>query len=127
MPQPRWICTPVTVTPSRRQDARDGRTLPSGPTPVTSARAIEETDAKEGAQQEIRERDEGIRNQLGKMDQRWKESQARQEAQDARCQEMFNMVAKIVEDREADRVRSEEERIVDEGRPGRFPVCAFDE
>jgi hypothetical protein len=90
-------------------------------------RATEEADAKKRELQETRERDEGIRNQLEKMDQRWEESQARQEAQDARCQEMFDMVARIVEDREADRVRTEEERIANEGRPGRFPVCAFNE
>jgi hypothetical protein len=108
-------------------------------------RATEEADAKEREQQETQERDEGIRNQLGDitnliqdqadacarkkelMDQRWEESQARQEAQDAKCQEMFDMVAKMVEDRDADRVREEEERIANEGRPGMFPVCAFNE
>jgi hypothetical protein len=108
-------------------------------------RAEENAYVKEREQQETRERNEGIRNQVGDIidliqdqadararkkeltDQRWEESQTWKAAQDAKCQEMFDMVAKIVEDREADRVKAEEERIANEGRPGRFPVCAFDE
>jgi hypothetical protein len=108
-------------------------------------RATEGADDKEREQPETQEHYEGIQNQLGDItnlgqdpadacakkkeltDQRWEESQAWQTAQDARCREMFDMVAKIVEDHNADRVTAEEERIANQCRPGRFPVCAFTE
>lgn len=82
------------------------------------------------------ERDEAVRNQLGDitnlvqdqrdecarkrelMDERWAEKQMRREQKDTKMQDLYDMVAKIVEDREAEKVRAEEERIANEGKPG---------
>lgn len=99
-------------------------------------RFTEEAETRERERQENLERDEAVRAQLGDitnlvqdqrdacarkkelMDERWEESQARRADKDSKMQELRDMVAKLVEDREADRVRAEEERIAAEGRPG---------
>ena len=96
----------------------------------------EEAATREQERQEALERDEAVRNQLGDitnlvqdqrdecarkrelMDERWVEKQTRREQKDTKMQDLYDMVAKIVEDREAEKVRAEEERIANEGKPG---------
>ncbi|KAH7904706.1 hypothetical protein BJ138DRAFT_1018746 [Hygrophoropsis aurantiaca] len=51
-------------------------------------------------------------------DQRWEEKQGRREHKDAQMQELRDMVFRLVEDREADKIRQEEERLANEGKPG---------
>jgi hypothetical protein len=99
-------------------------------------RVTEEAETRERERQETLERDEAVRNQLGDitnlvqdqrdecarkkelMDERWAEKEGRRLQKDSQLAELRDMVAKIVEDREADRIRAEEERVAAEGKPG---------
>jgi hypothetical protein len=99
-------------------------------------RITEEAETRERERQETLERDEAIRNQLVDitnliqdqrdlcvrkkelMDERWEEKQGRREHKDSRLAEIYDMVAKIIQDRETDRLRAEEERAAAEARPG---------
>ncbi|KII91823.1 hypothetical protein PLICRDRAFT_38680 [Plicaturopsis crispa FD-325 SS-3] len=99
-------------------------------------RVQEENDARERERQEALERDEGVRNQLGDitnlvqdqrdcctqkkelMEERWAEKQTRRVAKDNQMQSIFDMLAQMNEDREAERRRQEEERLAAEGKPG---------
>jgi hypothetical protein len=101
-------------------------------------RETEEADRKERERAEALERDEVVRNQLADItnllqdqredcarkretsDDRWAEQQARNERKDAQCQEVHDMVTKLLEDREAERIRAEDERLAAEGRPGKL-------
>lgn len=91
-------------------------------------RATEDAEARERDRQELAERDESVRTQLGDitnlvhdqrdmletkkalMDARWEEKQARRRDKEAQMIELRDIVSKIHEDMEADRVRSEEDR-----------------
>jgi hypothetical protein len=102
-------------------------------------RVTEEAETRERERLEALERDEGVRNQLGDitnlvqdqrdlcarkkelMDERWAEKQNRRQDKDAKLSELFDMVSKIIQDREADRLRAEEDRAAAEARPGRLP------
>lgn len=99
-------------------------------------RVTEEAATREREGQESQERDEALRSQLGDitnlvqeqrdmcaakkelMDQRWEEKQGRRESKDANLNELRNMVQKLHEDLEADRVRAAEARQEAEGKPG---------
>jgi hypothetical protein len=99
-------------------------------------RITEEAETRERERQEALERDEAIRNQLlditnlvqdqrdlcvrkkELMDSRWEEKQGRREDKDARMAEIRDTVARIIQDREADRLRAEEERAAAQERPG---------
>jgi hypothetical protein len=101
-------------------------------------RVTEEAERKERERAESLEREEGLRNQLTDItnllqdqredcirkretsDERWREQQERNEHKDALCQEIRDMVARMLEDREADRIRDEEERLATESKPGLF-------
>jgi hypothetical protein len=81
------------------------------------------------------ERDEGMRAQLGDitqlvseqrdecarkrelMDQRWAEKEGRRAEKDTQFHELREMVSRLVQDREADRIQEEERRLQDEGKP----------
>lgn len=81
------------------------------------------------------ERDEGMRAQLGDitqlvseqrdectrkkelMDQRWEEKEGRRAEKDAQFRELKDMVARLAQDREADRIQEEERRLQEEGKP----------
>ena len=52
------------------------------------------------------------------MDERWNEKMTRRVEKDDRIGNLYDMVAKIIDDREAERVLREEERIAAESRPG---------
>lgn len=54
------------------------------------------------------------------MDERWAQEEDRRKQKDARLQEIYGMVAKIVEDRESDRFKTEEERSSGADKPGTF-------
>jgi hypothetical protein len=99
-------------------------------------RITEEAETRERERMEALERDEAVRNQLGDitnlvqdqreecarkkelMDERWAEKQTRREHKDSKMQDLFDMVAKIVEDREVDKIKAEEARLANEGKPG---------
>jgi hypothetical protein len=100
-------------------------------------RLTDEAEMKERERAEAQERDELVRNQLGDItnllqdqrddcarkrdvsDERW----AEQQRMNQECQELRAMIAKLVEDNEADRMRVEEERIAAESKPGMcFPL-----
>jgi DNA repair exonuclease SbcCD ATPase subunit len=100
-------------------------------------RITEEAETRERERMEALERDEAVRNQLGDitnlvqdqreecarkkelMDERWAEKQTRRGEKDSKMQDLYDMVAKIVEDREADKIKAEEERLANEGKPGK--------
>ncbi|OAX31810.1 hypothetical protein K503DRAFT_870477 [Rhizopogon vinicolor AM-OR11-026] len=81
------------------------------------------------------ERDEGMRAQLGDitqlvseqrdecarkkelMDQRWEEKEGRRVEKDAQFRELKDMVSRLLQDREADRIQEEERRLQEEGKP----------
>lgn len=81
------------------------------------------------------ERDEAMRVQLGDitqlvseqcdectrkrelMDQRWEENQGRRAEKDAQFHELKDMVSRLIQDREADRIQEEERRLREEGKP----------
>jgi hypothetical protein len=99
-------------------------------------RVSEEADRRERERLEDLERDEGVRAQLGDitnlvqeqrdacikkkelMDERWNEKMNRRVEKDAQIGNLYDMVTRIIEDREAERIRREEERIAAESRPG---------
>jgi hypothetical protein len=99
-------------------------------------RVSEEADRRERERLEDLERHEGVRAQLGDitnlvqeqrdecikkkelMDERWNEKMNRRVEKDAQFGNLYDMVTRIIEDREAERIRREEERIAAESRPG---------
>jgi hypothetical protein len=99
-------------------------------------RVSEEADRRERERLEDLERDEGVRAQLGDitnlvqeqrdecikkkelMDERWNEKMNRRVEKDAQVGNLYDMVTRIIEDRETERIRREEERIAAESRPG---------
>ncbi|KIM92330.1 hypothetical protein PILCRDRAFT_119040 [Piloderma croceum F 1598] len=103
-------------------------------------RITEEAETRERERMESLERDEAVRNQLGDitnlvqdqreecarkkelMDERWTEKQTRREHKDSKMQDLYDMVAKIVEDREVDKIKAEEARLANEGKPGESHV-----
>ena len=52
------------------------------------------------------------------MDERWNEKMNRRVEKDAQIGNLYDMVTRIIEDRETERIRREEERIAAESRPG---------
>ena len=101
-------------------------------------RVSEEADRRERERSEDLERHEGVHAQLGDitnlvqqqrdecitkkelMDERWNEKMNRRVEKDAQIGNLYDMVTRIIEDREAERIRREEERIAAESRPGMF-------
>ena len=101
-------------------------------------RITEEAETRERERQEALERDESIRNQLiditnlvqdqrdlcvrkkELMDERWDEKQGRRAEKDSQLAELHDMVSRLLQDREADRLRAEEERAAAEAKPGSF-------
>jgi len=101
-------------------------------------RVSEEADRRERERLEDLERDEGVHAQLSDitnlvqqqrdecikkkelMDERWNEKMNRRVEKDAQIGNLYDMVTRIIEDREAERIRREEERIAAESRPGMF-------
>jgi hypothetical protein len=99
-------------------------------------RITEEAENRERERQENLERDAAIRDQLADitnliqdqrdlcvqkkdlMDARWKEKQDRREEKDSRLAEIRDTIARILEDRETDRLRAEDERAAAQERPG---------
>jgi hypothetical protein len=99
-------------------------------------RIPEEAETREQERQGALERDEAVRDQLDDntnlvqdqrdesarrnelMEEGWAEKQTRRDQKDSKIQDLYDMVAKIIEDREAEKVRAEEERIASEGKPG---------
>lgn len=99
-------------------------------------RVSEEADRREREREEDSERHEGLRVQLSEitdlvqaqrdectkkkelMDERWNEKINRRVEKDAQVGNLYDMVTRIIEDREAERIRKEEERIAAESRPG---------
>ena len=91
-------------------------------------RMAEETEARERDRQELAERDDYVRAQLGDItnlvqdqrdmletkkataDARWEEKQARRQDKEAQMIELRDMISKIHEDMESDRARSEDDR-----------------
>ncbi|KAG2347113.1 hypothetical protein BDR05DRAFT_987725 [Suillus weaverae] len=96
-------------------------------------RQLRQTENEERAA--ANEHDEGMRAQLGDitqlvseqrdectrkrelMDQRWEEKQGRRAEKDAQFHELKDMVSRLVQDREADRIQEEERRLREEGKP----------
>jgi len=101
-------------------------------------RVSEDADRRERERLEDLERDEGVHAQLGDitnlvqqqrdecikkkelMDERWNEKMNRRVEKDAQIGNLYDMVTRIIEDREAERIRREEERVAAESRPGMF-------
>ena len=99
-------------------------------------RISEEADRRERERSEDLERHEGFHAQLNDitnlvqeqrdecikkkelMDERWNEKMNRRVEKDTQIGNLYDMVARIIDDREAERVRREEERIAAESRPG---------
>ena len=99
-------------------------------------RVSEEADLRERERSEDLERHEAVHTQLSDitnlvqeqqdefvrmgelMDERWNEKMNRRVEKDAQIGNLYDMVTRIIEDREAERVRREEERIAAESRPG---------
>lgn len=99
-------------------------------------RVSEEADRRERERMEDLERHEGVRDQLSDitnlvqeqrdacarkkelMDERWNEKTNRRAEKDTQIGNLYDMVARIIDDREAERVRREDERIAAESRPG---------
>lgn len=54
------------------------------------------------------------------MEERFADKEARREQKDNKLADIYEMVAQVVADREADKIRAEEERIANEGKPGMF-------
>ncbi|KAG1752144.1 hypothetical protein EDB19DRAFT_1094104 [Suillus lakei] len=100
---------------------------------LDSERQLRQTENEERAA--ANDRDEGMRAQLGDitqlvseqrdecarkrelMDQRWEEKQGRRAEKDAQFHELKDMVSKLIQDREADRIQEEERRQREEGKP----------
>ena len=101
-------------------------------------RMAEETEARERDRQELAERDDYVRAQLGDItnlvqdqrdmletkkaaaDARWDEKQARRQDKEAQMIELRDMISKIHEDMESDRARSEDDR-----RQSRDGTCSY--
>ena len=99
-------------------------------------RVSEEADRRERERFEDAERHEGVHAQLSDitnlvqeqrdecikkkelMDERWNEKMNRRVEKDAQIGNLYDMVTRIIEDREAERIRREEERVAAESRPG---------
>ena len=99
-------------------------------------RVSEEADRRERERSEDLERHEAVHTQLSDitnlvqeqrdecarkkelMDERWNEKMNRRVEKDAQIGNLYDMVTRIIEDREAERIRREEERIAAESRPG---------
>ena len=99
-------------------------------------RVSEEADRRERERMEDLERHEGVRAQLGDitnlvqeqrdacarkkelMDERWNEKMNRRVEKDTQIGNLYDMVTRIIDDREAERIRREDERIAAESRPG---------
>ena len=99
-------------------------------------RVSEEADRRERERSEDLERHEAVHTQLSDitnlvqeqrdecarkkelMDERWSEKMNRRVEKDAQIGNLYDMVTRIIEDREAERIRREEERIAAESRPG---------
>lgn len=99
-------------------------------------RLSEEADQRERERSEDLERHEGVHAQLNDitnlvqeqrnecarkkelMDERWNEKMNRRVEKDIRVGNLYDMVTRIIEDREAERIQREEERIAAESRPG---------
>lgn len=99
-------------------------------------RVSEEADRRERERSEDLERHEAVHTQLSDitnlvqeqrdecarkkelMDERWSEKLNRRVEKDAQIGNLYDMVTRIIEDREAERIRREEERIAAESRPG---------
>ena len=96
-----------------------------------------EAEVREKGGQKALQRDEAARNQLGDItnsgrdqcnecgrkkeltDERRAEQQTRMDDNDSKLQDLHDMVARIIEDREVEKIRAEEERLTIEGKPGR--------
>jgi len=94
-----------------------------------------EAENRERERQEALERNKSVRNQLGDitnlvqdqrdecarknalMDERWEEKQTRREQKDSKMQDLYDMVAKIVQDREMETIRAKG-RLANEGKLG---------
>lgn len=101
-------------------------------------RLTEDAETREREKLESVERDEVVRNQLGDitnlvqdqrdecarkkdlMDERWSQKELRREEKDMKFMQLQDMVAQIVQDREAEKIRAEEERLANEGKPGQY-------
>jgi hypothetical protein len=99
-------------------------------------RISEEAERRERERMENLERDEAVRNQLGDItnlvqeqrdecarkkelnDERWEDKMNRRAQKDNQLTGLYDMINKIVEDREADKIRMEEERLAAEAKPG---------
>lgn len=99
-------------------------------------RMQEDADTRERERQEALERDEGVREQLSDItnivqaqrdederlaqeaEARFQDKITRQEAKDAQMSNLVDMVQQMMDDREAEKIRAEEERIANEGKPG---------
>ena len=106
-------------------------------------RVSEEADRREMERLAGQERDEGVHAQLihitnlvqeqrdectkkkELMDERWNEKMNRRVEKDAQVGNLYDMVTRIIEDREAERIRREEERIAAESRPGMWTKYKF--
>jgi len=99
-------------------------------------RITEEAETRERERQENLERDEVVRNQLGDitnlvqdqrdacarkkelMDERWEEKQGRRQDKDFKLAELRDMIQKMQDDLEADRLKAEEAKNAAESKPG---------
>lgn len=99
-------------------------------------RISDETDRRERERMEDLERHEGLYAQLNDItnlvqeqrdecfrvkestDERWNEKMNRRVEKDAQIGNLYDMVVRIIDDRETERIRMEEEKIVAESRPG---------
>jgi len=106
-------------------------------------RVSEEADRRERERMEDSERHEGVRAQLNDitnlvqeqrdecikkkelMDKRWDEKMNRRAEKDTQIGNLYDMVTKIIDDREAERIRREEERVAAESRPGMLTKYQF--
>ena len=106
-------------------------------------RVSEEADRREMERLAALERDEGVHTQLinitdlvqqqrdecikkkDLMDERWNEKMNRRVEKDAQIGNLYDMVTRIIEDREVERIRREEERIAAESRPGMLTGYMF--
>jgi len=100
---------------------------------LDNERQMRQTENEERAA--ANERDEGMRAQLGDitqlvseqrdecirkrelMDERWDEKQGRRAEKDAQFRELKDMVSRLIQDQEADRIQADERRRQDEEKP----------
>lgn len=99
-------------------------------------RLSEETERRERERMENMERDEAVRNQLSDItnlvqeqrdecarkkdvnDERWEDKLNRRGQKDNQLAGLYEMINRIMDDREAERVRQDEERLAAEAKPG---------